>query len=216
MKYAVEWAKVPLHTKIHKDRFKHSEVNARGDIQTAKRSYKPTFIFQNKECMLKNAVTYFKLHLGNDCWSKPRYGWQVSGLGFEPRWRFLLFLILLGGKGEMSPIVTSATNWPIVPAPNRWTWSIWWIENWQGKPKYSEKTGPSATLSITNPTWPNLGSNPGRRGEKAETNRLSYGMAPWRLLGHWMGEIRTVCLRSTKRDRNQRYNSESWGVFIMA
>jgi hypothetical protein len=26
-------------------------------------------------------------------------------------------------------------------------WSNWWNENWQGKPKYSEKTYPSATLS---------------------------------------------------------------------
>jgi hypothetical protein len=28
-------------------------------------------------------------------------------------------------------------------------WSNWWNENWQGKPKYSEKTCPSATLSTT-------------------------------------------------------------------
>jgi hypothetical protein len=42
------------------------------------------------------------------------------------------------------------------------------------KPK---QTRPSATLSTTNPTWPDLGSNPGRRGGKPETNRLSYGAA---------------------------------------
>jgi hypothetical protein len=46
-------------------------------------------------------------------------------------------------------------------------------------PKYSEKTCPSATLSTTNPTWPDLGSNPGRRGGKPATNRLSYGAAPY-------------------------------------
>jgi hypothetical protein len=28
-------------------------------------------------------------------------------------------------------------------------WSNWWNEDWQGKPKYSEKTYPSATLSTT-------------------------------------------------------------------
>jgi hypothetical protein len=44
-----------------------------------------------------------------------------------------------------------------------------------GKPKYSEKTCPSATLSTTNPTWPEPGSNPGRRGGKPANNRLSYG-----------------------------------------
>jgi hypothetical protein len=46
-----------------------------------------------------------------------------------------------------------------------------WNEDWQGKPKYSEKTCPSATLSTTNPTWPDPGSNPGRRGGKPATNR---------------------------------------------
>jgi hypothetical protein len=52
-----------------------------------------------------------------------------------------------------------------------WWWRIWWNEDWQGKPKYSEKTCPSATLSTTNPTWP----DPGRRGGKPATNCLSYG-----------------------------------------
>jgi hypothetical protein len=36
---------------------------------------------------------------------------------------------------------------------------------------------PSATLSTINPTWPDPGSNPGRRGEKPATNRLSHGAA---------------------------------------
>jgi hypothetical protein len=63
------------------------------------------------------------------------------------------------GGVRLSPLGTSATVWPIVPAPiNRWwwMWSSRWNENWQGKPKYSEKTCPSATLSTTNPTWPDL------------------------------------------------------------
>jgi hypothetical protein len=38
-----------------------------------------------------------------------------------------------------------------------------------------KKTCPSATLSTTNPTWLDPGSNPGRRGGKPTTNRLSYG-----------------------------------------
>jgi hypothetical protein len=36
---------------------------------------------------------------------------------------------------------------------------------------------PNATLSTTNPTRPNLGSNPGLRGGKLAANRLSYGTA---------------------------------------
>jgi hypothetical protein len=45
-----------------------------------------------------------------------------------------------------------------------------------GKPKYSEKTYPSAALSTNNPTCcPH--ANPGRRDGKSATNRLSYGTA---------------------------------------
>jgi hypothetical protein len=58
-----------------------------------------------------------------------------------------------------------------------WLWSNWWDEDWQGKPKYSKKTCPSATLSTTYPTWPDPISKPGRRGGKPATYRLSYGTA---------------------------------------
>jgi hypothetical protein len=59
-----------------------------------------------------------------------------------------------------------------------WGWRIIrWNEDWQGKPKYSEKTYPSATLSTTNSTWPDPGSNPGWRGGNPATNSLSYGAA---------------------------------------
>jgi hypothetical protein len=51
-----------------------------------------------------------------------------------------------------------------------WWWRIWWNEDWQGKPKYSEKTCPNAALSTTNPTLP----DPGSRGGKPATNLLSY------------------------------------------
>jgi hypothetical protein len=56
-----------------------------------------------------------------------------------------------------------------------WWWRNWW-NDWQGKPKYSKKTCPSAALSTTNPTFcPD--ANPGRRGGKPASNRLSYGTA---------------------------------------
>jgi hypothetical protein len=47
----------------------------------------------------------------------------------------------------------------------------------KGKPKYSKKTCPSATLSTTNLTWHDLGSNKGRRGGKPANNCLRYGTA---------------------------------------
>jgi hypothetical protein len=48
-----------------------------------------------------------------------------------------------------------------------------WNEIDRGKPKYSEKTYPSATLSTTNPTWTDWGSNPDLRDERPASNRLS-------------------------------------------
>jgi hypothetical protein len=39
------------------------------------------------------------------------------------------------------------------------------------------KTYPCATFSTTNPTWTDPGSNPGLRGERPATNRLSHGTA---------------------------------------
>ena len=41
------------------------------------------------------------------------------------------------------------------------------------------KTCPSATLSTRNPTWTDPGSNPGLRGERPATNRLSHSTAKW-------------------------------------
>jgi hypothetical protein len=81
---------------------------------------------------------------------------------------------------RLSPLGAADTVWPIVPAPDDrwwWLWSNWWNVNWQGKLKYSERTCLSATLSTTNPTWPDPGWNPDRRGLKPATNRLSYGTA---------------------------------------
>jgi hypothetical protein len=61
--------------------------------------------------------------------------------------------------------------WATVPNPDDrwwwwWLWSSRWNANWQGKPKYSEKTDHSIILPNTNPTWPDLGLNVGRRGGK--------------------------------------------------
>jgi hypothetical protein len=84
----------------------------------------------------------------------------------------------VGGKSKLGPLGTSATEWPIVPAPGDYDdGEIGGMKIGRGNGKYSEKTCPSATLSTTNPIWPDPGGNPGRRGGKPATNRLSYGAA---------------------------------------
>jgi hypothetical protein len=66
-----------------------------------------------------------------------------------------------GGRVQLSPLDTAATNRPIVSAPSDYD---------------DGETCPSAVLSTTNPTCcPD--ANPGRRGGKPATIRLSYDMA---------------------------------------
>jgi hypothetical protein len=89
---------------------------------------------------------------------------------------FKFFLIgIVGGGVQLGPLVTEATNRPVVPAPGDYDdGELGGI--WQWKPKYSEKTCLSAALSTTNSTcYPD--ANPGCRGGKPATNRLSYGTA---------------------------------------
>jgi hypothetical protein len=76
--------------------------------------------------------------------------------------------------------------WHTVPAPDdrwRWVWNSRWNENRQGKPKYSEKICPSATLATTNPTWPLLGLNPA----PALESRL---LTAWAMARHTASSIR--------------------------
>jgi hypothetical protein len=46
------------------------------------------------------------------------------------------------------------------------------------------KTCPSATLSTTKPTWTDPGPNPGLRGDRPTTNRLSHGTVLCRCNAH--------------------------------
>jgi hypothetical protein len=104
---------------------------------------------------------------------------KIDIMHLGPSWCPYIFLLLFSVGWDWVHLVRRH-YWPILQAPDgrwRWLWSNCWNEVWQGKPKYSEKTYPSTTLPTTNPTWPDLGSNLGRRGEKPATNHLSYGAA---------------------------------------
>jgi hypothetical protein len=61
-----------------------------------------------------------------------------------------------------------------------WWWRNWYNDDWQEKPRYSEKTCLSAALSTTNPTCCPV-ANPDRHGGKLATNRLRYGAA-WNII----------------------------------
>jgi hypothetical protein len=53
----------------------------------------------------------------------------------------------------------------------------WWNDIFARETEVLGENLPSATLSTTNPTWIDAGSNPGLRGERPATNRLSHGTA---------------------------------------
>jgi hypothetical protein len=57
---------------------------------------------------------------------------------------FLVFRVSWGGV-RLSPLCTSTSDWPTVPEPDDrwgWLWSNWWNEDWQERPKYSDKNLP--------------------------------------------------------------------------
>jgi hypothetical protein len=114
---------------------------------------------------------------------------------------------------RLSPIGTSATTCPIVPVPDDRCWSVWssrWNENWQEKPKYSEKTCPSITFSTTNPTRSDLGSNVGRCSGKPATNHLSYGTN----LQHCLERLSVLLLREYMSDRIVGVLAARFDVFV--
>jgi hypothetical protein len=53
----------------------------------------------------------------------------------------------------------------------------WWNDIFAGETEVLGENLPSATLSTKNPTWIEPGANPGLRGERPATNRLSHGTA---------------------------------------
>jgi hypothetical protein len=89
-------------------------------------------------------------------------------------------------------------------------------DNWSTR----GKTCPSATLPTTNPTWTDPGSNPGLRGGRPATNRLSYGTALTRgVAGRWRvvlscgpgAVIFSVCRGWRMRQISGNGRREAWG-----
>jgi hypothetical protein len=141
-------------------------------------------------------------------WKQVLFGFVFQGSVIQYA-MYLCYMIFTAIGVGLSPLYCGHF-WPIVPAPDdrwRWLWSNWWNEDWQGKPKYSEKTCPTATLSTTNPTWPDPGSNPGRRGWKPTTNRLSYGAALCFMLLHRnIGRVHWILFTNTSTtNKSTRY-----------
>jgi hypothetical protein len=82
---------------------------------------------------------------------------------------------IVGGGVQTGSLVTSATEWPIVPAPgdcdveNLVEWGL------AGATEVLGENLPQRHFVHHKSYLPDPGSNPGRRGGKPATNRFSYG-----------------------------------------
>jgi hypothetical protein len=80
--------------------------------------------------------------------------------------------------GETIFLCNWASRGPFVhPPDDEGIWSSGGMMLTGEKQRTQKEICISATLSSTNPTWTDLGVNPGLNGEKLLTNHLSYGMA---------------------------------------
>jgi hypothetical protein len=84
----------------------------------------------------------------------------------------------VGGGFQLGPLGTATTNWPIVLAPGNYDdGEFGGMKIGKGNRSTRRKPAlePLGSLQIKLDQTP--GSNPGRRGGKPATNRLSYGAA---------------------------------------
>jgi hypothetical protein len=81
--------------------------------------------------------------------------------------QFMFYFFNFYGVMTRSPLNILTTSGPIVPVSVIDDYEAFGgIRIGRGKPKHSENTCSSATLSTTYPTWPDLGSKPDLRGGK--------------------------------------------------
>jgi hypothetical protein len=87
-----------------------------------------------------------------------------------------VFLIgIVGGGVQLGPLDTALTNRPIVPAPG--DYSDGEIGGMIGRGNRSTSRKPAQCRFVHHKPHMLPGANPGRRGGKPATNRLSYGTA---------------------------------------
>jgi hypothetical protein len=79
---------------------------------------------------------------------------------------------------KLGPLGTSVTEWPIVPAPGDYDdGEIGGMKIGRGHESTRRKPAPAPLCPPQILLDQTPGSNPGRRGGKPATNRLSYGAA---------------------------------------
>jgi hypothetical protein len=119
----------------------------------------------------------------------PTLDWVKEDVHVNKYVKYYSEVFFLRGEGPRSRCYGRTAALRLLVQPLWWRWAVFfcqvlqlmehqWNEIDRGKPTTTRrKTCPSATLSTTNLTWTDPGSNPGLRGERPATNRLSHGTA---------------------------------------
>jgi hypothetical protein len=117
----------------------------------------------------------------------------------------IIIIIIIGGAVLSSQVSVQVPRyiskslvlrslWPIVQTPmidEDDFWSNWWNELWQGKPKFSEKTYPRATLSTTKSHMTDPVSNRGPQRWEASDYPLELWRGP---IVNWLSCIKLFIL----------------------
>jgi hypothetical protein len=118
-------------------------------------------------CEMVNGFGWFRIRY-NEPYIPQRQGisWQAAKLSIcsiQTKNFTFFFNFLRWGETESTWYV--GHYWPYCSSPGLYMMmSVKQLVEWELVGEYSEKTCPNATLSTTNPTWPDLGSNPRGRG----------------------------------------------------
>jgi hypothetical protein len=140
-----------------------------GQSPGGKQKYNSRYRVNNHVCMAITGNSNGRM--ANSVRSVPRCYKQDS-------WNKEFFLICIVGCGvQTGPLGTSATYWPIVPAPGDCEDGEFGGMNGRGNRSTRRKPAPAPLFPPQNPTWPEPGLNPGRRVGKPATNCFSYGAA---------------------------------------
>jgi hypothetical protein len=118
-------------------------------------------------------------------WEVPRLRPFVFLITATCRWRWVWSIggTILTGETE----VLGEKHYTALVVDVWMSMEHWWNDTYKGNRSAGIKTCPSAILSVTNLTWTGQGSNPGLRGERLATNRLSHVTA-------WVALIDGTCI----------------------
>jgi hypothetical protein len=147
---------------------------------------------------------HVRMHMAIVC---DAYGYRYAWFNQVTKQRGLFLTRLVGGEVQMGPLGTAATDWPIVLAPGDYDdGEFGEMKIGRGNRSTRRKPAPAPLCPPQIPLDQTPGSNPGRRGGKSATNRLSY-CAVWRME---LGEYIKILSKVTLNRRWWEYVSLTW------